>query len=128
MQAEGQKNVYPLSERELPNAAPSILADTITSGIFTQGVVISGLSHLGQVSSAIVTCTSTSTGTQVQGSILAYVTSCARPTGLEISQTSLKQHFLSENQGRKGKFTFGIHFPPRKFPHVGHFGGLCLVT
>lgn len=24
--------------------------------------------------------------------------------------------------------TFGIHFPPRKLPQVGHLGGLCLVT
>lgn len=25
-------------------------------------------------------------------------------------------------------FSFGIHFPPRKLPQVGHLGGLCLVT
>lgn len=25
-------------------------------------------------------------------------------------------------------FSFGIHFPPKKLPQVGHLGGLCLVT
>lgn len=94
MQAEGQKNMCPFNKRELPSAAPAILTDTNTSSIFTQGVEISGLCHPGRLSSAIVTCSSASIGTRVQGSILAYLTSCARSTGLEISQAFTKTAFF----------------------------------
>lgn len=31
-------------------------------------------------------------------------------------------------QRQQTGLTFGIHFPPKKLPQVGHLGGLCLVT
>lgn len=121
VQAEGQKNVYPLNER-VSKCSP-IYSNRYEQHLYPRCGDFR--SHLGQVSSAMVTCSSICTGTQVQGSFLVYLTSCARSTGLEVSQN---HHFLSQNQKRKDNFTFGIHFPPRKLPHIGHFGGLCLVT
>lgn len=58
----------------------------------TSYLVISGPSHPGQVSPAMVTCTSTSTGTQVQGSIpaselLCYIYRSRNTTGIHINST-----------------------------------------
>lgn len=64
----------------------------------------------------MVTCSSTSTGTQVQGSILAYLTSCARPTGLEISQASLKQHFFGWKSGKERQIYLWDPFPSQEVP------------
>lgn len=116
MQAEGQKNVCPLNEGELPNAAPPILTDTITSGIFTQRVVISGLCHLGRGPSAMVTCSSTSVGTQAQGSILAHLTSCARSTGPEISQAFTNPALFVWKSGKDRHIYLWDPFPSQEVP------------
>lgn len=66
------------------------------------------MSHLGQVSSATVTCSSTCIGTQVQGSFLMQLTSCARSTGLEvITGTHKTSTFCLKVRKRKTNLPLG---------------------
>lgn len=62
----------------------------------------------------MVTCSSTCTGTQAQGLFLVYLTSCARSTGLGVSQASTKPALFVLKSGKERQIYLWDPFPSQE--------------